>query len=312
MPKTVIPLTATQVKNARSANKVYKRADGGGLYLRVLPSGKKTWELHVTVIGHIPVAQLHPVDIVESLKSMESCGLLEYLKRTKSGVRLALDFAVSRGLIDFNPAAAVTVQVFRKHSSRPMRALAPKQLPALIGAIAYPINFDYTFWMRYSVDFRRKVLSVREKEGLTIAQVAARFNIGVASVVRWLKQLEPKVHGFRRRKIDRDAFQSGRAARFGVHQNAICHALKSLCHPKTCAVARRIFQTIIGHHKLEGRPMVSIDESGFAHDMPRTHGYAPVGERGHGTQDRHARGRTNAIVWGGALFVQGGTAKILV
>ena len=72
-------------------------------------------------------------------------------------------------------------------------------------AIAYPINFDYSIWMTYSVDFRGKVLSVREKEGLTIAQVAARFDIGVASVVRWLKQPEPKVHGFRRHKIDRDA-----------------------------------------------------------------------------------------------------------
>ncbi len=53
--------------------------------------------------------------------------------------------------------------------------------------------------------------------------------------------------------------------------------------------------------------MVSIDESGFAHDMPRTHGYAPVGERGHGTQDRHARGRTNAIgaLIGKALFTVG-------
>ena len=42
-----------------------------------------------------------------------------------------------------------------------------------------------------------------------------------------------------------------------------------------------------------------IDESGFAHDMPRTHGYAPVGQRCHGVQDWHARGRTNAI---GALI----------
>ena len=49
--------------------------------------------------------------------------------------------------------------------------------------------------MTYSSDFRRKVLSVREKEGLTIAQVAARFDVGVASVVRWLKQPEPKIHG---------------------------------------------------------------------------------------------------------------------
>ena len=93
--------------------------------------------------------------------------------------------------------------------------------------------------MTYSSDFRRKVLSVREKEGLTIAQVAARFDVGVASVVRWLKNPEPKKHGHRRRKIDMDAlvrdieqypdaYQSERAARFDVHQNAICHALKKL------------------------------------------------------------------------------------
>lgn len=42
-----------------------------------------------------------------------------------------------------------------------------------------------------------------------------------------------------------------------------------------------------------------IDESGFAKDMPRTHGYAPKGERCHGLWDWHARGRTNVI---GALL----------
>ena len=29
--------------------------------------------------------------------------------------------------------------------------------------------------------------------------------------------------------------------------------------------------------------------------MPRTHGYAPVGQRCYGTQDWHAKGRTNVI-----------------
>ena len=93
--------------------------------------------------------------------------------------------------------------------------------------------------MTYSSDFRRKVLSIRKREGLTIAQVAARFDVGIASVVRWLKNPEPKVHGYRRRKIDMDAlardieqypdaYQYERAARFGVYQNAICHALKKL------------------------------------------------------------------------------------
>ena len=84
--------------------------------------------------------------------------------------------------------------------------------------------------MTYSSDFRRKVLSVRKREGLTIAQVGARFDEGIASVVRWLKRPEPKVHGFRRRKIDMDAlvrdigdypdaYQSERAARFGVYSS---------------------------------------------------------------------------------------------
>jgi len=44
---------------------------------------------------------------------------------------------------------------------------------------------------------------------------------------------------------------------------------------------------------------VYIDESGFAHDMPRRHGYAPAGQRCHGVHNWHARGRTNAI---GALI----------
>lgn len=42
-----------------------------------------------------------------------------------------------------------------------------------------------------------------------------------------------------------------------------------------------------------------IDESGFAHDMPRTYGYAASGQRAYGTHNWQARGRTNVI---GALI----------
>ena len=38
-----------------------------------------------------------------------------------------------------------------------------------------------------------------------------------------------------------------------------------------------------------------IDESGFAVDSPRTHGYSLKGQRCYGVQDWHARGRVNAI-----------------
>jgi transposase len=44
---------------------------------------------------------------------------------------------------------------------------------------------------------------------------------------------------------------------------------------------------------------VHLDESGFAHDMPRTHGYSEKGSRCYGTHDWGAKGRTNAI---GALI----------
>ena len=42
-----------------------------------------------------------------------------------------------------------------------------------------------------------------------------------------------------------------------------------------------------------------IDESGFAKDMPRRRGYAPIGQRCYGRFDWHAKGRTNVI---GALL----------
>ena len=38
-----------------------------------------------------------------------------------------------------------------------------------------------------------------------------------------------------------------------------------------------------------------MDESGFAQDTPRTHGYSPRGERCYGIHDWHAKGRINAI-----------------
>lgn len=48
-------------------------------------------------------------------------------------------------------------------------------------------------------------------------------------------------------------------------------------------------------YREERRPIVNIDESGFAHDMPRTHGYSEVGKRCFGGQDWNAKGRQNVI-----------------
>jgi DDE superfamily endonuclease len=72
-----------------------------------------------------------------------------------------------------------------------------------------------------------------------------------------------------------------------------------LCHPRVDTDARHIFEQKITTYEAQGRVIVYIDESGFAHDMPRTHGYSLEGQRVFGTHNWQARGRTNAI---GALI----------
>lgn len=94
--------------------------------------------------------------------------------------------------------------------------------------------------MTYSLDFRRKVLIVKEKEKLTFAETAKRFDVGLASVVRWRKNIVPKeTRNKPETKINRetlqkdiatypDAYQYERATRLGVSKSGIWHALRRL------------------------------------------------------------------------------------
>ncbi len=94
--------------------------------------------------------------------------------------------------------------------------------------------------MIYSFSYRRRVLEVQARDGLTNQQVADHFNIGIATVARWRSRIEAKPYPQRKPyKIDMttlaedvrafpDAYQSERAARFGCTPEAICHALKRL------------------------------------------------------------------------------------
>lgn len=47
MPKLIAPLTDIQLRNAKPTDKPYKLADGGGLYVEVMPSGSKYWRMKV-------------------------------------------------------------------------------------------------------------------------------------------------------------------------------------------------------------------------------------------------------------------------
>ncbi|WP_317174716.1 transposase [Chryseobacterium antibioticum] len=46
---------------------------------------------------------------------------------------------------------------------------------------------------------------------------------------------------------------------------------------------------------IDQRPIIYLDESGFAMDAPRPKGYSLKGARCYGAQDWHSRGRVNAI-----------------
>ncbi len=75
---------------------------------------------------------------------------------------------------------------------------------------------------------------------------------------------------------------------------------KTLKHPKADPERRSAFCATLKGYEDEGRAIVCLDESGFAHDMPRTHGYAEKGQRCFGEHDWGAKGRTNVI---GALLL---------
>ena len=138
--------------------------------------------------------------------------------------------------------------------------------------------------MTYSLQFRKKALSVRTREKLTIAQMAERFDVGVASVVGWLKDIEPRLIRYKfATKIDKKALAEDiqqfpdvcryeRAKRLKVSERCVGFALKRLgitykTNLETSRGRRRKAMLIpkkIAQFKADNRPIVYVDESGFA------------------------------------------------
>ena len=94
--------------------------------------------------------------------------------------------------------------------------------------------------MTYSIDFRRKVLEIKERNDMSFEKVASRFEVGKSSNSRWMKRCEPcrnkdkpaaKIDmGLLERDIELypDPYQYERAERFGCSQCGIGEALKRL------------------------------------------------------------------------------------
>lgn len=78
------------------------------------------------------IREIRPVHVVNSLRVFEDRNALEYLRRTKYGLKIMFDYAISCGLIDMNPVASIGAKTFQKHESKHFDALEPSELPSLI------------------------------------------------------------------------------------------------------------------------------------------------------------------------------------
>ena len=154
--------------------------------------------------------------------------------------------------------------------------------------------------LSYSVDLRERVVSY-VRGGGSRTQASALFQVGRTTLYRWLNatDLHPRPALERRRKLDKsalaahvrdfpDALLKERAAHFGVHINAIWTALKKLkVTKKTTRYAeshyeerisflRTLRHWIAQHGKTN---VVYFDESGFASNTHRPHGWAIRGRQ---------------------------------
>jgi transposase len=94
--------------------------------------------------------------------------------------------------------------------------------------------------MSYSLDFRKQIFKIKERDQLTFQQSSERFGIPIRTLFRWQKRIEAKTKRNRPSiKIDMEAlrkdveqhpehYQYERAVRFGVCQSTIFYALKRL------------------------------------------------------------------------------------
>ncbi len=94
--------------------------------------------------------------------------------------------------------------------------------------------------MTYSLDLRQKVFQLKDKKGLTFEETSAYFDIGIRTLFRWEKKLEPcTTRNKPASKVDMaalakdietypDDYQWERGQRLGVGQSTIHYALARL------------------------------------------------------------------------------------
>ncbi|ELL0571942.1 tyrosine-type recombinase/integrase [Vibrio fluvialis] len=94
-------------------------------------------ELHIfPSLTDTPVKQITAPQVIELLKPIEAKGSLETVKRLVQRLNEVMNYAANCGLIQANPLTGIRA-AFKKPKKENMAALAPTELPELMGAIAH-------------------------------------------------------------------------------------------------------------------------------------------------------------------------------
>ena len=158
MARLIKPLTALQVQNARPKASMYKLFDGGGLFLRVNPSGNKYWKMKyrkndgkesLLTFGRFPEISLRQARRMrDEARAQRACGLDPGLIRKarkdalKCRARNSFE-AVSREWLDVHASKVKpqSLRIYRRileHSvfpflgSRPVAEMKTPELLALL------------------------------------------------------------------------------------------------------------------------------------------------------------------------------------
>lgn len=103
----------------------YREKVGGRLHRHIFP-----------LLGHLPIAQITPPELLEALRRIEEKGTIETARRCKQHVQRIYRFAIASGLATFNPAAGLEEAMVPRPKPRHLAAvLDPEELAGVLRAL---------------------------------------------------------------------------------------------------------------------------------------------------------------------------------
>ncbi|HCE2224768.1 TPA: tyrosine-type recombinase/integrase [Vibrio parahaemolyticus] len=87
-------------------------------------------------LGNIPLKSIKAPMVIDALRSLESKGKLETVKRTAQLLNEVMNFAVNSGYVEHNPLSGIR-DVFKKPIVEHMKALSPDEISDLMRALGH-------------------------------------------------------------------------------------------------------------------------------------------------------------------------------